>query len=120
MYKLEKIIEDLKTLNQEQLEQVGQVIQQELILLKSGIASTEPQWCRDIVPIDVPIEYLKKRETGFLYIRYPYTVGLRSIVDWREIQVTQAAQVALQQIFSESILDDLKAGRIQTISTTQQ
>ena len=115
-----KIIEDLKLLNLEQLEQIGQAIQQELILLKSGIASTEAQWCRDFVPIDVPIEYLKEKETGYLCIRFPYTVGLRSNVNWREIQVTQAAQVALQQIFSESILDDLKAGRIQTISTTQQ
>ena len=107
MTDLEKIISDIRQLNHQQMAQ----LQQELILLRAGIDATEPQSCRELAPIDVPVEHLKNPETGALQIRYHFAIGLRSTLGWIEIEVTPAAQSVLAQIFSESITADEKAGR---------
>lgn len=71
-------------------------------------------------PIDVPIESYKDPETGDLSIRYPFVIGLRSTLGWREMKVTQAAQATLLQIFFESLQEDEKAGRTLPIGTKIQ
>lgn len=116
MVDIERLIADIHQLSNQQKTQ----LQQELILIMAGIDATEAQSLRDIVPIDVPIESIKNKDTGVLRIRFPYEIGLRNNLGWREMEVTQAAQLNLLRIFSESLEDDAKSGRIQTKSTLIQ
>jgi hypothetical protein len=65
----------------------------------------------EIVPMDLPIECTKNVETGFVTIRYPYTVGLKSVLHWKEVEVTPAAQAHLHSVFAQSLEIDAKAGK---------
>jgi hypothetical protein len=116
MIDIEKFISDLHSLSQVQLVR----LQEELSLLRAGIDASEPQSIQDFAPIDIPIESHKDQETGDLRIRYPFVIGMRNTLGWKELQVTPAAQAALLQIFYESLSDDAKAGRNQTIKTSVQ
>lgn len=116
MIDMDKLISDIHQLSHRQIAQ----LQQELILIRAGIDANEPQSCQELAPIDVPIEHLKDPETGVLQIRYPFAIGLRNTLGWKEFQVTPAAQAVLLQIFSESLADDAKAGRTQPIKTLIQ
>ncbi len=112
----EEIISFLKELDKKQIS----LVIQEAALIAAGISSIEEQSCRDFVPIDVPIEWLKDKETGVLQIRFPFAIGLRNTLGWKEMEVTQAAQATLVQIFRESLEEDLNAGRIQTTKINLQ
>jgi len=109
MIDIEKFIADLHLLSQEQLVR----LEEELILMKAGIDTSELQSSQDITTIDFPIDSLKDEETGVLYIRYPFTKGMRNTPCWQEMKVTPIAQAVLVQIFSASLADDAKAGRNQ-------
>lgn len=66
----------------------------------------------EIVPIDVPVEAKKIAETGALWISYPYPLSRGNSLQWRCVEVTQAAQEALLGIFAQSRIADELAGRI--------
>lgn len=65
----------------------------------------------DLMPLDAPVESNKNPETGVLQIRYPYPLSHAGSLQWRVVEVTRAAQVALLAILYDSIQRDEKAGR---------
>lgn len=116
MIDIEKLISELPDWKTEQRAKPFRA----LLRLAQASDAIEPQSHQDLVPIDVPIESHKDAETGVLRIKYPFVLSLRNNLSWKEIEVTPAAQKCLVEIFSESLDEDAKAGRIQSISTLTQ
>lgn len=86
---------------------------QECILLASGIEPSEQLDFQDVAPLDVPLESSKDDKTGELRIRFPYALGSRNNLGWRELVVTPAAQRTLLSVLAHSVVEDEKEGRIQ-------
>lgn len=107
MIDIDKIISELPVVD---LEKRAKLLRALLDLLPKPDAIDSHH---DFVQIDVPIESRKDEKTGALQIRFAYQVGVHNPqLAWRMMDVTQAAQKALLQVFLESIQEDRKADRI--------
>jgi len=104
---IRRLLEDIHLLSPDQLLS----LRQELILLLAGIPHDEAQYCRDLAPLDLPMEADMDDSTGVLNIRTPFVIGLRNEVGWKEISLTPAAQQYLLSILAQSVRDNEKAGR---------
>lgn len=109
-------MKDVRQLSREQLKD----LQQEIVLILSGISDDEIQSELQVAPIDLPIHGKKNPDTGTLWIQYPFAIGLRKQAGWTTVEVTAAAQQELIQIFSKSLMIDEQAGRTQPTKTTLQ